>query len=418
VTNPLLSLFTYALLAALPDVTVRPLEGESVRGKLTALSLTNVTIETIHGEQRLEATRLLSVEFPAKSSISKPAAWIELMDDSKVVATAFTASAGKARCEQSSQPAIELPTRAVRTVRFHSQTPDVAAQWREITSSQPSGDLLVIRKTATRTVEQGDAEPRTVSEQSLDQLEGTILEVTSDRVVFELEGEKVPVRREKLEGIVFYQSAKREFAPAVARVVDASASHWLVSNLELSPDRLRATTRGGVPLEFPIATLMRIDYAVGNVAFLADLEPDSGIGELPLSLQSAAMDHKYSRLFQSRTSPPLGASGFRIGGQQFENGLSLHSPVKLVYRVPQGFRTLKAVAGVDDSIVAPGRFNLVISGDGKELLRQAFSPEEQRKAVPLNIDLNGVRRITIGIESDKGQDIGDRLDLCEARFTK
>ena len=34
------------------------------------------------------------------------------------------------------------------------------------------------------------------------------------------------------------------------------------------------------------------------------------------------------------------------------------------------------LAGVDDSVIAPGRFNLVILGDGKELIRYAFMAEE------------------------------------------
>ena len=61
------------------------------------------------------------------------------------------------------------------------------------------------------------------------------------------------------------------------------------------------------------------------------------------------MTYKFSRVFQVRIGPPLGARQFRIGGQRFDNGLSLHSPTKLVYRVPEGFRSFRAVAGVDDS---------------------------------------------------------------------
>jgi NPCBM/NEW2 domain len=69
-------------------------------------------------------------------------------------------------------------------------------------------------------------------------------------------------------------------------------------------------------------------------------------------------------------------------------------------------------------VIAPGRFNLVILGDGKELVRQAFTGEERRQPLPLALDLKGVRRLTIHLETASGQDIGDQLDLCEARFTK
>jgi len=162
----------------------------------------------------------------------------------------------------------------------------------------------------------------------------------------------------------------------------------------------------------------KLDFSVGNVAFLADLEPDSGGGDIPVSLQPAAMSYKFSRVFQLRTRPPLGADSFRIGGQRFENGLALHSPAKLVYRIPDGFKKFHAVAGIDDSVVAAGSFNLVILADGKELRRERYTPDRLREPLPLTFDVTGIRRLTISLEAADGQDIGDQLDLCEARFTR
>jgi hypothetical protein len=130
------------------------------------------------------------------------------------------------------------------------------------------------------------------------------------------------------------------------------------------------------------------------------------------------MTYNFNRLIKVRPGPPPGAAEFRISGQAFDNGLTLHGAAKMVYRVPDGFRSMRAVAGVDDSFASPGRFDLVILGDGKELLRQAFGAEGVRRAVAVNLDIARVRRVTIQLEMVEGQDIGDQLDLCEARFTK
>ena len=54
----------------------------------------------------------------------------------------------------------------------------------------------------------------------------------------------------------------------------------------------------------------------------------------------------------------------------------------------------------------------------QELLRQTFSPEQPRKAMPIDLDVSRVRRISIILNPLDGQDIGDQLNLCEARFTK
>lgn len=406
-------------LAAGPDVKVKLLAGESSAGRLAALATDKVVLVTGGSERTLAAAEVMWLEFPAAVTAKKPTTWIELLDDSKLQATSYTAAAGKARIELTCGQAVELPTRAVRTVRFQQQqTPELVVQWREITSSMATGDMVVIRKTSLRTVEQGDAEPTTITEQALDQVEGTLMGITADTVEFESGGEKINIRREKLEGLVYYHPTKREFAAPVCRLIDAGGSTWPVRELRLVDGRLAATSVGNLAIELPLTAVAKVDFSVGNVLFLSDIEPDTGGGELTVSLQPAGMSYKFGRVFQVRSRPPLGAEAFRIGGATFDTGLSLHSPLSLVYRVPEGFQWLRAVAGVDDSIIAPGRFDLVVLGDGKELMRHAFLSDQPRRAVPIDLQVTGVRRISLVLDPTDGQDIGDQLNLCEARFTK
>jgi hypothetical protein len=422
--NPtFLSLVALSLLAAPPEVTLRPLEGESTRGRLVELSGKQFTFQTKASGAKAEmeqgeTSKLMWIELPAAVSAAKASEWIELLDGSRLQVAGYTAAEGKSQVQLTTGQTIELPTRAVHSVRFREESPELAAQWRTIAASHGTGDVLVIRKTSTRNIERGGEEPMAVTEQALDQLEGTVSEVSEGSVRFELDGEKVDVRREKLEGIVYYRPAKREFSAPICRLVDPAGSSWLLREIKLADDQFEATTLGGVLLKLPASGVAKLDFSVGNVALLDELEPDTGGGDLAVSLQPAAMSYKFSRVFQVRPRPPLGADAFRIAGKRYEGGLSLHSPVKLVYRVPEGFRRFRAVAGIDDSIVVPGRFDLVISGDGKELVRQSFAPDEPRQPIPIDLELKGIRRLTISLEAAAGEDIGDQLDLCEARFTK
>jgi hypothetical protein len=423
VNSTFLSLVALSLLAAPPEVTLRPLEGESTSGRLTELSGKQLTLQAKGGTNKSEAAqwdtaKLMWIELPAAGTAAKPSVWIELLDGSRLQVSGYTAAEGKSQIQLTTGQTIELPTRAVHSIRFRDESPELAAQWRSIAASQGTGDVLVIRKTSTRNVERGGEEPMTVTEQALDQLEGTVTEVAEASVRFELDGEKVDVRREKLEGIVYYRPGKREFSAPICRLVDLAGSSWLLSEIHLADGDFQARTLGGVALKLPASGVAKLDFSVGNVALLDDLEPDTGGGELPVSLQPAAMSYKFSRVFQVRPRPPLGADAFRIAGKRYESGLSLHSPVKLVYRVPEGFRRFRAVAGIDDSIVVPGRFDLVILGDGKELVRQSFAPDEPRQPMPIDLELKDIRRLTIALEAAAGEDIGDQLDLCDARFTK
>jgi hypothetical protein len=416
-TTTLLTLIALAGPALAADAKIKLLAGEGPAGEVVAISTERVSIRTTAGENSIPAAELMWVELGAASPDSKPAVWIELLDGSKLLATNYTTTAGQARVELTSGQTSTVATRAIKSVRLRPQDPALAGQWRETLASQATGDMLVIRKTSMRTVQEGD-ESSTVTEVALDQLEGTVLNVGAESVQFEFDGEKIDVPRAKLEGIVYYHPARREFSPPACKLIDVGGAAWAVKSLELADGHLRGSTVGGVAIDFPLAAIAKIDYSVGNVFFLADLEPDNGGGAPAVSLQPAAMAFKFGRVFGVRPGPPLGAAKFQIDGRTYESGLSLHSPASIVYRVPEGVRWLRADAGVDDSVIVPGHFELVVQGDGKELLRHAFGGTENRKAVPLNLDLSGVKRVTIVLDPTDGQDIGDQLDLCEARLTK
>jgi hypothetical protein len=415
-TTTLLTIFALAGPALAADAKIRLLAGEGPSGQVVALTTDRVAVRLSDGERAIPAAELMWVELNPASPDIKPQVWIDLLDGSRLSAESYTAAAGQAKIELTSGQSVTAPTRAVKSVRFRPPDAALAGQWREILESQATGDMVVLRKTSMRPVEEGD-NTATVTEVALDQLEGTITSVGPESLQFEYEGEKIDVRHEKLEGIVYYHPARREFSPPACKLVDVGGSAWSIKSLELAGGRLKGATVGGVAIDFPLAAVAKVDYSVGNVFFLADLEPDTGGGEPAVSLQPAAMTFKFGRVFGVRAGPPLGATSFQVKGTKYDNGLSLHSPASLVYRVPEGVRWLRAVAGVDDSVVVPGRFDLVVLGDGKELARHAFSPD-QRGAVPLDIDLSGVRRVTISLDPADGQDIGDQLDLCEARLTK
>jgi hypothetical protein len=417
-----LAAFVLALSALAADAKVVPLTGGEIEGKLTALTADEIIIAGKSGPQTIAAADVMGVEFPAPDKpLEKPAVWIDLLDGSKLLAETYVAAAGKSSVQLVGGPAVQIPTRSIAAVRFRQQDAELSAQWRAIAGGMPAGDLLVVRKTSTRMALDGDNEPKTVTETALDELDGTILEITPDSVQFEFDGEKLDVKREKIEGVVYYYAVRREFPPAACRLTDAGGSLWNLRSVELAGERLSITTAAGAAVELPVSAVAKIDFSVGNVAFLSNLEPDTGGGEPLVSLQPAAMSAKFGRVFHVSQRPPLGADKFRIstkdGEKQFDRGLSLHSPLSLVYRVPEGFKKLHALAGVDNSVLIPGRFSLVVLGDGKELARHEFGPEN-RGLVAIDLDVAAVKRITIVLDPAGDQDIGDQLNLCEARFTK
>jgi hypothetical protein len=419
-TFPLAAALIALAAAAAPGqiATVTPLAGDPVTGQLVQLTGEQVVAQAGGASKKFSASDLLAVEFAAEKVSDKPAVWIELLDGSKLLAATYTVQAGKASLVLIGGVTVEIPTRSIYTVRFRQQDAQLAQQWREIVAAPHSSDLIVVRKTSMRTIEDGDAEPKTVTETALDELDGTLLDVLPDSVNFEFDGDKIDVKREKIEGLVYYHSVRRELPPGVCRLIDAAGSQWTLKSLELAGDKLAIVSAAGASATLPVASVSKLDFSVGNIADLTELEPDTGDGEPVVSLQPVAMTAKFGRMFRVSKSPPLGADGFKIGGKSYSTGLSLHSPATLVYRVPEGFRKLHAVAGVDDSIVAPGEFAFQILGDGKEMFRHECGGSDSRGPVVINLDLTGIRRISLVLDPADGQDIGDQLNLCEARLTR
>jgi hypothetical protein len=84
--------------------------------------------------------------------------------------------------------------------------------------------------------------------------------------------------------------------------------------------------------------------------------------------------------------------------------------------LPEGYRRFRALAGIDDRSGGRGNVELVITGDGRELARHEV--DGAGEAVRLDVDIEGVRRLTILCDWGKYGDRNDDLDLCEARITK
>ena len=105
-----------------------------------------------------------------------------------------------------------------------------------------------------------------------------------------------------------------------------------------------------------------------------------------------------------------------LAGQSYAKGLSLRSRSKIQYRLPNGYTRLKFVAGIDDRIRSGGAVKLTILGDQAELYTQAIVGGEPPREIDLAID--GVKQLEIDVDYGDDSDLGDYLNLGNARITK
>ena len=94
----------------------------------------------------------------------------------------------------------------------------------------------------------------------------------------------------------------------------------------------------------------------------------------------------------------------------------MRSRTELIYRLTDKFRAFHALVGIDDRVRDRGNVDLRILGDNKELFSKRITGRDD--PLPIALDIQGVRRLTIVVDFGEESDIADHLNLCNARITK
>ena len=389
-------------------VGVTTLDGNRLDGTLQSVTPAELVIETASGTQVFAAGELLSVipsgvTDPIDSSVAMPAMQVVLVDGSQLSATAFAVENRRATIQLSEGGLVRTSTDKIESVRFKKQDTSIQEQWQDILDGDRSGDVIVVRKTSPATQEA----PIAVA---LDHLEGILDDITSDAIAFEYDGDQVNVSRSKVEGVFYHHprpAATRELA---CRLLGLSDSRWNVRSLRIQASTLELVSCAGVRYAMRLDQVAKFDYAPANLVYLSDLQPESETWRPHVFSKSTPPS--VSQWFRPRDNRPM-----LLRGEAYQNGLTLHSRTRLTYRLSQDYKRFWASAGIDDRHSNEGHVFLRISSNRGVL----FEGDVQGGSEPLELDLDvrGVRRLTILVDfGPDDTDLGDHLNLCNARFTK
>ncbi len=390
----ILCLATMALATAF-DVEVRTLDGQVHTGTLSTLSEQNITLQTASGPVTLPTQQITEVVSKTAPSARAPASlWVQLVDGSQAAARDFTVQEGRVRLGLSNGQ-VECNRRDIAWVRLQPETKSLATGWNRLLEGKLDTDLLVLR-----------------IDEALDYHRGVIHDVTAETVQFELDHERVPVKRSRIYGLIFRSPEGRSLPASVCVLQDTAGSRWTVQKIALEGDSLRWTTPAGLSVAMPLRELARMDYSEGKIVFLSDLKPES-VRWTPF-FGTAENLPSLAEFFGPRQDRALEPRPIQLGGKKYTKGLALHSRTEMVYRLPRPFRRLVAVAGIDDHIRPVGHVQLIIRGDDKVLLDQAISGADPPRSIEL--DITGVRRLTILVDFGQDMDIGDHLLLGDIKL--
>ena len=394
------SLGCWLLLAAAapePAFELRTTAGERFAGALVEFSAAQIAIETAGGRRTAPTESLVSLapETAPAAPEAKPAAWIELVDGSTLVAANFSVAAGQASFATLSGQKVALPTRDIARVRFNSQTPELAAQWAEIAAGKHAGDVIVIRK-----------------KEALDYQSGVAGDTSDDRVQFTLDGETLSVKRSRVEGLIYFHPAGRDLPESVCRIADASGARFEVLAAELAEGAIELTTPAGLKTRVALQEIAAID---GKIQYLSDLTPEA-VDWRPY-FGEANVSAALKEFHRPRFNGYLDGGPLRLGRQEYAKGVAMYGGSELTYRLPPGrYRRLKALAGIDDRSRPEGAVRLTILGDDKRLYEGDLTGRDE--PLPLDLDISAVSRLKIIVGFGEGQEVQDHFDLSDARILK
>jgi hypothetical protein len=236
-------------------------------------------------------------------------------------------------------------------------------------------------------------------------------------VQFELDGELNDVPRTRVEGLIYYHPQGEEPSEPLCRVTDAAGSVWSAGTLawQAESERLSVRTTAGVSVDLSGDELRRLDFSIGKLQYLSDLEPAKV--EFTPRQSGGASDANFAKLYAFKQDRALLDGGpLLVAGLEYKKGLAMASRTTATFVLPEGYKRFRALAGIDDRSGGRGNVELVITGDGKELARHEI--DGAGEPLRLDVDIEGVRRLTILCDWGKYGDRNDDLDLCEARITK
>ena len=392
-------------LAATPPIEVSTLKGEQHVGSLERLSSEEAVLKTPTGTTTIAGAELLSIRVP--SGATAPAAAensveIRLTDGTRLRVSSFVSSGTEAVIEHPQLGPLKLPMTVVQSVRFAPPDAKVDAVWNQLLDKTPKKDQVAVRKADV-----------------LDHLDGVIGSLDEATVKFQLDGDEIPVKRERVFGLIY---ARREnlSSKAVAAVDLSSGDRLVAKAVSFDGATWKVKLVSGAEVSVPMPLVQTVDFSLGKIAYLSNLEP---------------RDVKYTPyldfVWEYRRDRMTHGGPISVGNKTYAKGLGIHSRTLLKYRIGGDYRRFQTIMGIDDSLRVGGDVDVVIKGDGRTLFKGPVSIKERPEPgaatttearlmppITLDLDVTGVVELEILVDFGEQIDIGDCLDLADAKVVK
>jgi hypothetical protein len=362
---------------------VKTLSGKNVVGTLVTVSPSEVVVETKDGPVKTPLAQVLAVTIagPEKAAPSKYSA-IRLLDDSVLYCKDVKLQGTGVEATLTSGATLKLPISGVVWLLHGAEDSNLRKQFEELTLQKVRRDRLVILRDGL-----------------LNPLDGTLGEPDAQgkTIPFKREGlDAVPVQLERIQGMIFYRTESPSEAPIV-KVFDRDGNVLSATKLAFESKTWQLTTPFGAALSLPEGAVAKLDFNLGKLTYLSDLDPTKVIENR--WGQSKDVIYPYRR-DTSLDGQPI------MMPELVAKGLSMHAYCELHYDLGGKYKELRGILGVERRLGANAHPVVEIFCDGEKRFSQTVSAKELQK---VNINVKEVTSLKIVVRS--ASEIGGLLGL-------
>lgn len=373
-----------------PQVTLERVADAPLAGTLLALDARTARVDVDGRDERVAVDTIRRLVRVAPHDTPDAAVGITLTDGSRLTGDDLTWSGETATLVRGDGRAT-LPGDRVRMVSW-SAPAGGAPPWLDLLPEPLDSDVVVV-----------------TAGESFECVPCAITAISADTVTVLLDGETIPVRREKIAGLRWLRGDVPAGGVAVTvagGTVAAAVVAWSADGLVLD-DAVR----------LPADWLRAIDYAAGRTVSLVDVAPERVEVE-PFFAGLMRVDG-LAAFFAPR---PV-AGDPRAGTPA---GIIVRPRTRAVWRVPPDARRFRAVVlpapgAAGDTSLEPGI--VAISVDGTEVHREPVGPreadvEEPPTGRPVVVDLSAARRLEIVVDFPRAGAMGGPVLVGTPVFEK
>lgn len=370
-------------------VTVELTAGGTAIGRLEAIDTTAVRLATESGSQTFElaAVRRIDRQRDEAAALVAPRVKVIGADGGQLFGADVTWEGDTVRL-QIPEGTVTLPVARVQTIDWlrsdRSGGNDTDPSWRAALPEELESDVVVVVKG-----EETQCVPCAIAS------------ITTDTVQVILDGETIPVKRDRVVGLQWL----REPVAAGGIVVEVTGGSVPASSIEWSPAGLVIDET----VRLPADSLRSVDYAAGRTTRLAGLATERL--EVEPFFGSLADNEELAAAFRPRVvAADEGSPG---------KNLVIRPRTVAIWRVPPGSRSF--TTAISRGSAVGGGALVVIAVDDREVFREAIDDGwivgEEGISIG-EIALAGVRRLSITVDYGRAGPVGGIVVLHDPVFSK